>query len=113
MNELLQMASVERDGSVVWDVEGEIDLASAPAFERQVSDSGAEGRAVVVDLGRVRYLDSAGLASLVRLHLQLDQRGSKLKVVVADGSVARSTITLAALDQVIAVFASLDGALAA
>lgn len=114
MSQLLTMESVEQDGSVIWTVRGEIDLASAPEFERCVV-AGGEGaaRSVVVDLDRVAYLDSAGLASLVRLHLQLGQRGRHLKVVVADGTVARSTITLAALDQVIAVFESLDGALVA
>ena len=80
----MTMAAAEHDGSVVWAVEGEIDLASAPEFERCVVDSGAEGRPVVVDLGRVRYLDSAGLASLVRLHLQLDRRGSGFGVLRID-----------------------------
>lgn len=113
MSELLTMESSERDGSIVWHVHGEIDLASAPKFERSILDGiASEARPVVVDLGGVCYLDSAGLASLVRLHLMLDRQGSQLKLVVGGASVAHGTLALAALDQVIALFETVDGALA-
>jgi anti-sigma B factor antagonist len=113
VTDLLTMESRDHDGSIVWNVQGEIDLASAPKFERSII-AGLEGgpRAVVVELDRVRYLDSAGLASLVRLHLLLDRQGSRLKLVVGNSTVARGTLTLAALDQVISLFDTLDSALA-
>ncbi len=112
MSELMSMDAVEREGAVLWTVQGEIDLSSAPDFERKVLQS-ATGlvSAVVVDLAKVRYLDSAGLASLVRLHLQMTRHGSPMRVVVGERTVARSTIELAALDQVLALYETLDAAL--
>ena len=113
MTELLSMQCEMHGATAVWTVRGEIDLASAGTLERRVLDDAASMAAavVVVDLAAARYLDSAGLAALVRIHTTLARSSGRLVLVAPHQSVARGTLTLAALDQVIPLFGVVDRAL--
>ena len=53
------------DGAVVLEATGEIDMSNAAAFSAALTDArqGVAGP-LVVDLTRVEYIDSAGLAAL-------------------------------------------------
>src|SRR2546421_11615313 len=53
----------EQGAAVVATVGGEIDLAAAPVLRAKLEPLVMGGRAVVVDLRAVPFLDSAGLAS--------------------------------------------------
>jgi anti-sigma B factor antagonist len=61
------------DGTVVLAATGEIDMSNAAAFAAALTDAGQADAPFVVDLTRVQYIDSAGLAALFphveRLHL--------------------------------------------
>jgi anti-sigma B factor antagonist len=58
---------VERDDMVVVVVEGELDLCAAPELEKSLAGLGATGAsAIVVDLDRVSFMDSAGVHVLLR-----------------------------------------------
>jgi anti-anti-sigma factor len=85
--------SVERssDGEVeVISVTGEIDIASAPRLITGLNDAvGNCEFPVVVDLSRVGFMDSTGLALLLNAHRRLARRGKGLAVVCADGPVKR------------------------
>jgi anti-sigma B factor antagonist len=48
-------------GSAVLHLDGEVDMASAPALVRALAAAFDAGRPVIVDLDAVRHLDSAGL----------------------------------------------------
>ena len=52
--------------STVMRVEGELDLAGAEAFRRQVLQ-GMDGKPVVIDLRSLTFLDSMGLGALLDL----------------------------------------------
>ncbi|MCO8270472.1 STAS domain-containing protein [Actinoplanes sp. TRM 88003] len=54
------------DGAVVLTATGEIDMSNAAAFAAALNGAGDEsaGATFVVDLTRVEYIDSAGLAAL-------------------------------------------------
>ena len=68
--------------------------------------------AIVVDLTRTRFCDSAGLHVLVRAHTRARAESGELRLVVpADGSVHR-IMTLTGMDRSIPCFASLKEALA-
>ena len=68
--------------------------------------------AIVVDMTRTRFCDSAGLAVLVRAHRRAVAGGGELRLILpADGAVSR-IFTITSLDRVIPVFGSLDEALA-
>lgn len=54
------------DGAAVLGVTGEIDMSNAARFAEALTDAqdSAAGGPVIVDLTRVEYIDSAGLAAL-------------------------------------------------
>ena len=50
-----------------WSVElrGELDLGNAPTLEAELQKLNSDGR-ILLDLGRLEFIDSAGIALLVR-----------------------------------------------
>ena len=54
--------------STIMRVEGELDLAGADAFRRQILQ-GMNGMPVILDLRGVRFLDSMGLSAVLGLAL--------------------------------------------
>jgi len=87
---------VERRGDVrVVRVCGEVDLYTAPRFERALASSADGTDAVVVDLRDCRYIDSAGFGILVRYHRAL---GRRLSVAVDPHSRVRRVFRIAQLD---------------
>lgn len=61
---------VERDGAVVVVVDGELDLCAAPEFEQSLAAAGASNAtAIVVDLERVSFMDSAGVHVLLQFSI--------------------------------------------
>lgn len=80
--------SSERDGGVlIVAVSGDVDLATGPAVWDAIGDAlAAEGaEAVRVDLSGVRFLDSSGIALLLRGRREADERGVDFRVVGARG----------------------------
>jgi anti-anti-sigma factor len=80
--------STDRDGGLaVVAVSGEVDLATGPvmadAFGRALALDGVE--AVRVDLSALQFLDSSGIAVLLRARRNADERGITFRVVGARG----------------------------
>ena len=91
-------------------VRGEIDLATAAAFESAVREALEPGRSVVLSLRETGFLDSAGLYGLSRVRSQLPARGQRL--VLADASrPVRRVIEIVGLDKSLPIFSSVEGAL--
>jgi anti-sigma B factor antagonist len=60
---------------------GELDLASAPALQDCLSEATAGGAETIgIDLGRLTYIDSAGLGVLVSAHKRLESMGGSLVI---------------------------------
>jgi anti-sigma B factor antagonist len=60
------VVSVSRDDEVIVALRGEVDLATAPLLERELSlDPVRNARAVLVDLERVAFMDLTGLRPLL------------------------------------------------
>ncbi|MBL1073945.1 STAS domain-containing protein [Nocardia sp. 2] len=99
------------DGVTVLSVSGEVDLATAPALENAIDAVlGGQPAAFVIDLSKVSFLASAGMAALVAAH----QRAGGTKIaVVADGPATSRQLKMTSLDQVFALHAVLDEAIAA
>jgi anti-sigma B factor antagonist len=68
------------------EVVGEFDLALRPAFERIVAGAGGD---VVVDLGAVTFLDSAGITAVVQARKAAVERGAELRIGGASSTVVR------------------------
>lgn len=102
---------VEKQGQdAVLVVSGEIDMVTAPEFEKQLLSALRERPgALVVDLGGVDFLGSAGLTALLAAHREAGEH-TKLRVVAESSTTARP-LQLTGLDQEIPVFATRDEAL--
>lgn len=77
---LAMTVAVERE-MVVVAVEGEIDMATAPALLECLTAAGDTRPAqLVVDLADVTFLDSSGLNVLMRAHTLLAEAGTAVTV---------------------------------
>ncbi|GAB2993907.1 anti-sigma factor antagonist [Amycolatopsis acidiphila] len=104
---------VEKHGqAAVLAVSGDIDMVTAPEFEKHLLTALRERPGIlVVDLGGVDFLGSAGLTALVAAHQEAGTH-TKLRVVAESSATARP-LQLTGLDQEIPVFATRDEALSA
>jgi anti-sigma B factor antagonist len=78
--EPLLSVSIERDGSTaVVKIEGEVEFATAPRLRATLVDLAIEGaNPVILDLGAVTFLDSAGISLLIQAKKRLQSAGSDL-----------------------------------
>jgi anti-sigma B factor antagonist len=84
----MMSVSTQRDGGTLTViVSGDIDLASGPAVSDAIGEAlTADGAATVgVDLSGVRFLDSSGIALLLKARRDADERHITFRVVGAHG----------------------------
>jgi anti-sigma B factor antagonist len=86
-------------------VRGEIDIVSAPEFEEKLS---TDGSTVVVDLRSLDFIDSSGLAVLLRWKQVME--GTDLRLVASPGIITQ-LFEIAGLDQVFPIHSDLEAAL--
>jgi anti-sigma B factor antagonist len=92
---------------------GEIDVTNATALRKALLEAAARGRgAMVVDMSRTRFCDSAGLNVLIRAHKRARAEGGELLLVVPATTVLR-IFAITGIDRMIPNFSSLEDALAA
>lgn len=95
---------------VVLHVSGELDTTSSSELTTPLEGHVVEtNRAVVVDLGGVRFLGSAGLEALVLGQQRADKVGIDF-VVVANSRAALRPIEATGLDSVFKILGSVDEA---
>jgi anti-anti-sigma factor len=60
---------------------GELDIASAPAFEQAIADATAEpGAELVLDLRELTFMDSSGLRALAQANTRAGESGVDLSI---------------------------------
>ena len=97
----LSLATRTVAGHTVLEVGGEVDVYTAPRLrERLVGLVDGGARKVVVDLGRVDFLDSTGLGVLVGAHRRAGREGRSLVLRDVGPQVAR-LLLLTRLDRVL------------
>jgi anti-sigma B factor antagonist len=75
---------------------GEIDLANAHDIGRAIARHTSAAGAVLIDLTRVSFLDSAGVRLLDALAGDMSDSGIPFRLVVGKRGAARMTLTLCA-----------------
>src|SRR5437773_6166678 len=102
-----------KDRPNVLPLEGEIDLHVSPsltaALNRMIDK---KPKQLVVDLSRVTYIDSAGLAALIEGMQKIEAYGGKFALAGLQETV-RSIFEIARLDQIFRIFPDLAPPLAA
>src|SRR5436309_14137004 len=93
-------------------LEGEIDLHVSPSITELLNDMiEQKPERLVVDLSRVTYIDSAGLAALIGAMQRVEGYGGKFLLAGLQETV-RSIFEISRLDQVFQIFPDADAALA-
>ncbi|HEX2772564.1 MAG TPA: STAS domain-containing protein [Micromonosporaceae bacterium] len=108
----LSLATRTVDEHTVLEVGGEVDVYTAPRLrERLVELIDAGGRDVIVDLGRVDFLDSTGLGVLVGALKRLRSAGGTFALVCNKEPLLK-IFRITALDQVFPLYPSVEAAIA-
>ncbi|ALG10805.1 anti-sigma factor antagonist [Kibdelosporangium phytohabitans] len=114
--QLINIVTDERDDAVVLTVTGEIDGLTAPRLQRKMDEAFdvLDGRALIVDLSDVQFLGSPGLRTLREsAETAVHKRGFQtLRVVVDDQRPVIRPIEIVGLDQVLALYHTVEHALA-
>ena len=98
--------------AVVVDVEGDIDLSRSSSFQQSLLELvDQRPERIVINLADVPYMDSSGVASLVKL-LSRARRNNLAVCLVALGPRVRSIFEITRLDSVFEIHATEEEALA-
>ena len=100
------------DRTAVVSVSGVVDMLTSPQLETSINAALDQRPAgVVIDFTDVEFLASAGMGVLVAAH---DKAGSEVAIsVVADGPATSRPLKLVGIADIVALFPTLDEALAA
>jgi anti-sigma B factor antagonist len=106
------------DGIRVIAVRGELDLSTAPELEGPLEEAVADGDAsIVVDLSECEFIDSTGIALIVRAWQRLDRAaegdGTGRVVLCSCDNQVRRVLEITGLELSIPIHSSRDEALAA
>jgi anti-sigma B factor antagonist len=109
----LEVEHFEDRGVQVIALKGELDLASVGEMESALSTATADERPrVCLDLAALEFIDSTGLATIIRTHLAIGEAGGAFAVVCSDNAVRR-TVETTGLLEMLTVKDSRDAALLA
>jgi anti-anti-sigma factor len=101
-----------RGSMAIAHVAGEIDASNVVWVEERIRvplTNRCDG--LVVDLTGTTYLDSAGIAMLFRLAVELRQHQQQLRLVLVEGSPVARMASLTGLERAVATHATLAEAL--
>ncbi|WP_410586324.1 STAS domain-containing protein [Amycolatopsis sp. lyj-23] len=108
----LRLHDDESSAALVLAAAGAVDLLTTEQLTDAVTAALARRPAVlVIDLTAVTFLDSSGLSVLARAHAD-GGRGTPVRVVVVEDSLAHRAITLTGMHELLPVFTSTADALA-
>jgi anti-sigma B factor antagonist len=68
-----EVRSEELEGVRVVSVRGELDMSTAPQLEQELEQVGSENALVMLDLSECDFIDSTGIALIVRAWQRIDR----------------------------------------
>jgi anti-anti-sigma factor len=81
-----------REGVDLLALTGDLDLVSVPRFDAALA--GCDAAVLIVDLGDVGFVDSAGLRALDRTHRHVSEQGRSVRFVAPPRSPVRRTLDM-------------------
>ena len=100
----LALSTTAQGERTIVHVGGEIDVYTAPQLRRRLDEPIHAGcKDLVVDLGRVTFLDSTGLGVLVGRLKMVRSQGGQMRIVGATARVLK-VFTITGLDRVLEMF---------
>ncbi len=109
----LQLAVAAVGEYTVVSVDGDVDMMTAGHLDTELVGLLRGGdRELVLDLRKVEFMDSAGLSVLVSANRRAGLLGGSFRLAAPCATVAR-VLAVSCLDRALAVFATIEEALAA
>ena len=103
----MDVKSFEKNGVLVFHVSGEINLSTSPQLKKLFEKQPA--KKIVVDLEKVAYVDSSGLATLVEILKKTKSQGGSLGLSGLSDKV-RSLFEITKLDKLFLILPSQEEA---
>ena len=103
----MDVKSFEKEGVLVFQVNGEINISTSPDLKKQFEKS--PSKKIVVDLEKVNYIDSSGLATLVEILKKTKSQGGSLGLAGMSSKV-KSLFEITKLDKLFLIFLNQDEA---
>ena len=91
----------EQDGVTILQVAGEINISTSPDLRKMFEKNA--GKKLVVDLAKVNYIDSSGLATLVEMLKKMKSQGGSLGLAGMSEKV-KSLFEITKLDKLFLVY---------
>jgi anti-anti-sigma factor len=103
------------EGVRVISVRGELDLNTAPDLEGQLEPALASGESLIIDLDECEFIDSTGIALIVRAWQRIDTSdgGARQLAIAGANDQVQRVLEISGLDHSIPVHESRDEGLAA
>jgi anti-sigma B factor antagonist len=108
----LSITSEVRDDAHVVEVGGDLDVYAAPQLRDALDTLGLDGKAIVLDLSRVHFIDSTALGVLVGAFQQSRAAGGEF-VLVMDDPYLLKIFRITGFDTLFSIFSGVAEALAA
>jgi stage II sporulation protein AA (anti-sigma F factor antagonist) len=104
----------ERIGpNLIVEIDGELDLKTSPAFREVVDDKLNHYESIkhlILDLGKVSFIDSSGLGVILGRFKRLNQQGGKISAVNVSAQIHR-ILQLSGLLKIMDIYDDRHGAL--
>jgi anti-sigma B factor antagonist len=111
-----EASTAELEGGVrVVAVRGELDLGTAPELEGPLEQAIGAAEPLLIDLSECEFIDSTGIAMIVRAWQQLGDSSSDPGhvVICSENEQVRRVLEITGVESSIPIYASRDEALAA
>jgi anti-sigma B factor antagonist len=105
----VDLSTCAHDGQVVVALRGELDVVNAASVAAELAAVAARAHAIILDLAGLEFIDSSGVAALVRARKHARHAGADLLLAGPQQQVLR-VLALTRLIDVFSVHASVDEA---
>ncbi len=103
----MDVKTFEKEGVFIFQVNGEINISTSPELKKQFEKQAL--KKVVVDLEKVNYIDSSGLATLVEILKKTKSQSGSLGLSGMSDKV-KSLFEITKLDKLFQIFKTQDEA---
>jgi anti-anti-sigma factor len=111
MGATMEISKRKEKDVLVISLKGRLDAITSPVLEKDLTDLMAGGeRFLVMDLGHLEYISSAGLRSILVAFKRFKEKEGKL-VLVSLKSVVGEVFEISGFSAIIPIFESVDSAL--
>lgn len=111
--ELVGLEIEEVEDIVIAHVTGELDIVGASSTGEAIGDAvPTSAYALVVDLSRLEFIDSSGIAMMFSLARRLGGRRQELRVVARAGDPVQRVLELVEFDRAAPIYETVEEALA-